>query len=87
MIKIKYEIKYSKSALKFLQKIQPKIRKLIVDAINNIPEGDIKPMRGYKDSRDRLRVGKYRVVYRIDIDNNIEILNVIDIDSRGGIYK
>lgn len=73
--------------MKFLQKIQPKIRELILVAINNIPEGDIKPMKGYTDSRNRLRVGKYRVVYKFDINNNIEIINVIDIDSRGGIYK
>lgn len=51
------------------------------------PVGDIKTLKGYSDGRLRLRVGKYRVVYRYDRDGVIEILQVLDIDSRGGIYK
>lgn len=78
---------YSKSSLKYLQKIQPKTQKTIINAINKIPTGDIKQMKGFNDSRKRLRVGKYRIIFRIDINNNIEIINVIDIDSRGDIYK
>ena len=53
----------------------------------NPPAGDIKFMKGYSDGRQRLRVGKYRVVFRYGHDGQIEILEVLNIDSRGGIYK
>ncbi|MEG2286157.1 MAG: type II toxin-antitoxin system RelE/ParE family toxin [Eubacterium sp.] len=47
------------------------------------PEGDIKQMKGYKDSTCRLRIGKYRIIYRYIQDT----LCVEDINSRGDIYK
>ncbi len=43
-------------------------------------------MQGYNDGRLRLRVGKYRVIYRYDVDNELKILYIIDIGSRGDIY-
>ena len=43
--------------------------------------------QGYDDGRMRLRVGKYRIIYRYDIDNQLKILYIIDIGSRGDIYK
>ena len=51
------------------------------------PKGDIKPMQGYKDGRLRLRVGKYRVTYRYTKDGEVEMLIVMEIGSRGDIYK
>lgn len=84
------KIKYSKDALKFLAKVQKNIALNIRDAINGLtsepPEGDIKLMQGIKDTY-RLRVGKYRVIYRYDVDNQLKILYIIDIGSRGDIYK
>lgn len=44
-------------------------------------------MSGYKDGRYRLRVGKYRVIYKYETENALEILDVMDIGSRGDIYK
>lgn len=44
-------------------------------------------MQGYSDGRQRLRVGKYRVVFKYTVDNEIEIVYIIDIGSRGDIYK
>ena len=85
------KIKYSKDALKFLAKAEKGVVKNIREAINGLtltpPEGDIKTMQGYKDGRMRLRVGKYRVIYRYDVDNELKILYIIDIGSRGDIYK
>ena len=84
-------IKYSKDALKFLAKMEKNIVKNIREAINGLtltpPEGDIKAMQGYKDGRMRLRVGKYRVIYHYDVDNELKILYIIDIGSRGDVYK
>lgn len=88
---MKMKIIYSKDALKFLAKMQKSIVQNIRDAINGLtlspPEGDIKLMKGYDDGRLRLRVGKYRVIYRYGIDNELKILYIIDIGSRGDIYK
>ena len=80
-------IQYSKKAVKFINKQdQPTKRrlKLAIDGLTKEPPtGDIKTMQGYEDSRKRLRVGKYRVIYNY-IDRTLYIM---DIDSRGDIYK
>lgn len=44
-------------------------------------------MQGYNDNRQRLRIGKYRIIYKYITDNAIEILHIMNIDSRGDIYK
>ena len=71
--------------------MEKNIVKNIREAINGLtltpPEGDIKAMQGYKDGRMRLRVGKYRVIYHYDVDNELKILYIIDIGSRGDVYK
>ena len=85
------KIIYSRNALKFLSKLEKKsvvrIRTAIEGLTRQPPEGDIKPMQGYSDGRNRLRVGAWRVIYRIDRDDLIEILFIIDIGNRGDIYK
>lgn len=85
------KVKYSKSALKFLANVQKKVADSIREAIDGLkltpPKGDIKIMQGYNDGRSRLRVGKYRIIYRYDVDNELKILYTIDIGSRGDIYK
>lgn len=54
-------IRYSKDALKFLNKLDRKsvmrIRAAIQDLTLIPPKGDIKLMQGYSDDRKRLRVG------------------------------
>lgn len=85
------EIRYDKTALKYLQSLPRNIRDSIRNAIlgltENPPKGDIKTMQGYKDGRKRLRVGKYRVIYRYSKDKELDILVVMEIGSRGDIYK
>lgn len=82
---------YSKTALKFLAKADKptvmRIRAAIQGLTNTPPDGDIKIMQGYSDGRQRLRVGKYRVIFKYTTDNEIEIVYIIDIGSRGDIYK
>lgn len=74
-----------KHAKKFIDKL-PRNEKLhLITAIEALPYGeDIKPLKGHKGLL-RLRVGKYRVVYTVD--NGRLVVVVIDVDSRGGIYK
>ena len=84
-------IKYSKDALKFLSKLDAKSVNRIRTAIQGLtltpPVGDIKLMQGYADSRKRLRVGSWRIIYKYGAENNVEILFILDIGNRGDIYK
>ena len=84
-------IKYSRDALKFLSKLDAKsidrIRAPIQGLTLTPPIGDIKATKGYTDSRKRLRIGSWRVIYRYGSENEVEILFVIDIGNRGDIYK
>lgn len=85
------KIEYSKDALKFLAKLDRKSVDRIRQAVDGLtkkpPEGDIKPMQGYADGRNRLRVGGWRIIYRYGADAGLEILFIIDIGNRGDIYK
>lgn len=85
------EIKYSKSAAKYLdsldQPTQRRIHTAIIGLTEEPPKGDVKLLANFMDGRKRLRVGKYRIVFRYDKEGKVEILYIIDIDSRGGIYK
>lgn len=85
------EIRYSKSAVKALESMdratKTRIHNGILGLTQKPPQGDIKAMQGYHDGRHRLRVGKYRVVYRYGLENKLEILHIMDIGSRGDIYK
>ena len=85
------EIRYSKAAAKNLESLDKPTRKRIEVGILGLtkqpPTGDIKPLVSYSDGRRRLRIGKYRIVFRYHQDGMIDILLILDIDSRGGIYK
>ena len=85
------KIKYSKDALKFLSKLDKKSVERIRTAIDGLtctpPLGDIKVMQGYSDGRKRLRVGSWRIIYRQENEKTLEIIFVIEIGNRGGIYK
>lgn len=80
-------IEYTTKAIKKLKKLDSKVKKQIITAINNLPAGDIKLLQGYSDGRKRLRVGNYRIIYKKDVNNNVQILLVLDIGVRGDIYK
>jgi len=88
------KIKYEKKAIKFLDKTEQTVKLKIKEAIRGLtktpPEGDIKMLTGYRDGRKRLRLGKYRVIFRYEETNDIEtimILLIMNIGSRGDIYK
>lgn len=89
------KLKFSKSAVKFInnlsEKEQLKIKqKYLVEKINedkNIPfqELNIKTLTGNWKGYLRLRIGKIRIIFRINsIDNE---LLIYEIDYRGSIYK
>ncbi len=84
----KWQVIYSRSAEKFLDKLNNKDRKRILDKIFKITENeenlDIKFIIN-GDGEYRLRVGDYRIIYRKY--NNILIIEIIKIDHRKDIYK
>ena len=85
-------IDYSKQAVKFISSQDRPTKQRIKTAIEGLAEtppiGDIKPMKGYQYPVFRLRVGKFRVIYRYDLDTHQQkILYIADVDSRGDIYK
>ncbi len=85
------KVRYSRKSLKFLSKLDSRsverIRASIAGLTENPPKGDIKPMQGYSDGRMRLRVGGWRVVYRLEQDGRVEVLLIMEIGNRGDIYK
>lgn len=85
------EIRYSKAAVKAINAMdkatKTRIHAGIIGLTQKPPEGDIKPMQGYSDGRYRLRIGKYRIIYKYGLERHIEILHIIDVGSRGDIYK
>jgi len=75
----------SKTSLKYLERLEKSLRSKIVKAIEGLPDkGDIKKMRGPGPPNTyRLRVGRYRVLFLWEDD----VIRVVDIDTRGDIYK
>ena len=89
---ISYKVIYSKSAIKFIKQNKAvgirfmKAFSELADDVLVINHYDIKRYH-HKDYDDifRLRIGKYRAIFRVIKDEII--ISVIDIGSRGDIYK
>ena len=80
-------ISYSRQAVKAIGRMDTTTKQRIRAAIDGIPQGDIKPLMGYSDGRTRLRIGKYRIVFCYVVENTEEVLYIMDVGSRGDIYK
>ena len=83
---VRIEIRLSKQAAKYLQRLDPASAKRIKQALSGLTNqpmlGDIKVMRGNSDCL-RLRIGKHRALF--SVENNI--IQVTRIAPRGEIYK
>ena len=79
-----YKIIILKRARKFIEKQTPETQKRILQAIKNLPQGDVKLLRGY-NGIFRLRVNNIRIIY--SIDNETITITVIDAGNRGQIYN
>ena len=78
-------VTYSKTSLRYLQKLDQKTKKRIFEAIQRLPgQGDIIKMKGQKiQNIFRLRVGSYRILFVMEE----ETIKVLDIAPRGEAYK
>jgi mRNA-degrading endonuclease RelE of RelBE toxin-antitoxin system len=76
---------YSKTSIKYLQKLERGIARKIIKTIEKLPfEGDINKLKGKKAKNVfRLRIGKFRVIYSFEK----EVIKIIKIDTRGDVYK
>lgn len=75
---------FSKKSQKYFYKLQPRIAKKLIEGIEKIPIGDIKPIKGKQTPPlFRLRIGKYRIIFLSENDN----LKILKIDTRGDVYK
>lgn len=76
-----------KPAERYLQRMQPDDQMRIVSALDALITDsttlDIKPLKGRPELR--LRVGSYRVLFRVDSENQLYI--VTRIGPRGDVYK
>jgi mRNA interferase RelE/StbE len=84
-----YKIEYSKTAIKKLNKIPKNLVKRIQDKLIEIAKNpysdnpNLKKLVGIEGYR--LRIDDWRIIY--EINNNKIVILVLDIDTRGGIYK
>ena len=76
------DIKYSKAAKKALDNLDTSTKQRLKDAIENLPSGDVKPLKGSKNLK-RMRTGGWRIVFT---ESNNKII-VTKISPRGDVYK
>ena len=78
------KISYSKTFEKKFSKYDRKLQEKIFNAIQNLPDGDVKRLT-CNDIPPvyRIRISKYRVLFHI----NKEEIQILKVDSRGDIYK
>ena len=85
------KIEYAKRAVKYIESLDKPTKQRIKAGIEGLtetpPKGDIKTMQGYSDGRKRLRIGKYRIIYNYGKDGEIEVLYIMNVETRGDIYK
>lgn len=84
---MKYTIVIEKLAEKFIVKLSKSEKERVLKAIYQLPNGNnIKELKGNKNKGlYRLRVGDYRIIYKID--NGKLIICIVDAGNRGDIYK
>ena len=75
-------IEFSKQAMKEIERLDTDAKKRIRAAIEGLPFGDVKKLKGYA-AVFRLRVGNWRIIFDMEADN-IRINHVL---PRGDAYK
>lgn len=83
-----FEIKFDTQAANFLKKCEKslfeRIKSKLNLLVNNPVPHDSKRVLGYEEPTFRIRVGKYRILYRINHKENR--LVVVKVDHREKIY-
>ncbi len=87
-----YEIKYEKPAEKFFKKhedVREEYENLIWERYcgKNPERLDIKILKGKKNEYCRMRIGDWRIIFTVDENNDITVIDTLNAGSRGDIYK
>lgn len=82
-----YQLAYSRAATRNLTRLPADTRILIEGKLAQLARGpcemaNVKKLKG-DSNRYRLRVGDWRAVYTIER----QVITIINIQSRGGVYK
>jgi len=85
---VTYAIEWRPSARKEVRRIDPPVRRRVIDAIEGLaddprPAGSV-TLTGSPGWR-RIRVGGYRVVY--DVNDRALVVLVLRVGSRGEVYR
>ena len=75
-------IQYSRAAETYLDSQTPQTRKRIMDAVDKLPEGNVKKLQGRNGYR--LTIGGFHVLFDYIDDGTIDVVTV---GSRGDVYK
>jgi len=78
------KIIYSKQAIKTIDRMDGATKQRIKSAIEQLPDGDTKQIKGRNIATCRLRVGGWRVLYSFSDDGEISIEKIA---PRGDVYK
>lgn len=87
---MKLLFKYKKIAEKFLSKhkgLKEKFQENIVLAYKGYKNIDISLVQGQSTKTYRMRISSYRIIFRIEEDNTLTVVDVIDAGNRGDIYN
>ena len=76
------EVEYSKQAVSYLEKQNERQSARIKAAINNLPVGDVRKLKGIENGY-RLRIGSVRILF----ERNGGKVYIVKIDNRGDVYK
>ena len=83
-----YSPRYRKAAEKYLDSQTLSVREQIMDAVDALPDGDVRKLQG----RDgyRLTIGGFRVLFNYTREKTVEgepIIDIVLIGPRGDVYK
>ena len=83
-----HEIKFDKKAENFLSKCETELFDRIVKKLETLKQNpiphDAKRLLGYELPTFRVRIGKCRVLYRINYE--IKLIIIVNIDKRDRVY-
>ena len=86
---IGYSIEWSKESIKFLDKLDRPLNKLITEKVKQLVTEDAKkldvmPLKGTRYPLFRLVCNSYRIIF--SVENNVLIIRVLSIGHRREIY-
>ena len=81
-----FQIKFSKSATKFIKRLPPNIIERIKSKFDEISKNPFRYLEHYEvQDYAKIRIGNFRAL--VDVDKSNKILWVRVFDKRGRIYK